>query len=135
MTLLLALASAQCITDTHALSVNLSCSRFLMGNSNVFTKAKIPRLCPRFFNLPIELSAFYPLFSTHERLNVLCLVRALRTYADKTAGFRGKSEQLFASRSDTTFEKTSYRKYRKQHLTYSTGSWRLLRWPITATSI
>ena len=59
---------------------------------------------PKFFKpavpyRPIELSAFYPPpFSSqeHECLNSLCPVRALRTYVDKTAGFR-KSEQLFVS--------------------------------------
>ena len=59
---------------------------------------------PKVFNLallchPFELSVFYPppfSLQEHEHLNVLCPVRALRSYVDKTAGFR-KSEQLSVS--------------------------------------
>ena len=101
--LLLALASAKRVSDIHALSVNPSCMQFLMGDSKVLLKPN-PAFVPKVFNpalsyRPIELSAFHPPpFGTqeHERLNALCPVRALRTYVEKTAGFR-KSEQLFVS--------------------------------------
>ncbi len=73
-----------------------------MGDSKVLLKPN-PAFEPKVLNpalsyRPIELSAFHPPFSTQEqeRLNVLCPVRALCTYVDKTAGFR-KSEQLFVS--------------------------------------
>lgn len=62
----------------------------LMGDSKVLLK-------PNPASVPKELLAFHlPPFSTqdHERPNALCLVRALGTYIDKTAGFR-KLEQLF----------------------------------------
>ncbi len=74
-----------------------------MGDSKVPLKPN-PVFVPQVFDPvssyhPIEVSAFYPPpLSTqeHERLNVLCLVRALRAYVEATAGFR-KSEQLFVS--------------------------------------
>lgn len=101
--LLLALVSAKRVSDIQALSVNPSCMQFVMGDSRVLLKPN-PAFVPKVFNparpyRPVELSAFYPPpFSTeeHERLHALCPVRALRTYVDRTAGFR-KSEQLFVS--------------------------------------
>ncbi|XP_029968087.1 uncharacterized protein LOC115403361 [Salarias fasciatus] len=98
--LLLALASAKRVSDIHALSVHSSCTQFAPGNARVSLKphlAFVPKVVGSCS--PIVLTAFSPPpFSSPEerRLHMLCPVRALRIYMDRTMGFR-EGDQLFVS--------------------------------------
>lgn len=98
--LLLSLASAKRVGEIHALSVHKACTKFSLGNVRVTlhpNPAFIPRVLGSYY--PIDLVSFYPPpFSSdeHQRLHMLCPVRAVRTYFDRTKGCR-KSDQLFVS--------------------------------------
>ena len=98
--LLLALASAKRVGETHAFSVHQSCMKFAPGNTRVSLQPN-PAFIPKVMGScsPTDLAAFYsPPFSSeeHRRLHTLCPVRALLIYLDRTRGFR-KSDQLFVS--------------------------------------
>lgn len=98
--LLLALASAKRVGDIHALSVHSSCTQFAPGHTRVSLKphlAFVPKVVGS--SSPIILTAFSPPpFSSEEdrRLHMLCPVRALQVYMDRTKRFR-RSDQLFVS--------------------------------------
>lgn len=78
MALLLMLASAERMSDIHALSVSPSCMHFLMGTRRFLLKPN-PTFVPKILNPtlsfhPAELSAFYPPHFTTQgcgRLNAL----------------------------------------------------------------
>ncbi len=99
-TLLLALASVKRVGDLQALSVNLVFLEFGPNDSKVVL---LPRLgyVPKMFSTQfraqfITLSAFSPPTSSQESL--LCPVRALRIYIERSATYR-KSEKLFVGTS------------------------------------
>ncbi len=102
MVLLLALASAKCVSELHALSVPSSCTYFSLSGDKLFLKpnpAFMPKCFPALTSEVLELSVFHPPpFSSTEdqRLNALCPVRALQTCITRTSAFQ-KSDQLFIS--------------------------------------
>ncbi|XP_029975786.1 uncharacterized protein LOC115408980 [Salarias fasciatus] len=98
--LLLCLASAKRVGEIQALSVHKACTKFSSGNARV-TLQPNPAFMPKVLGScsPIDLLSFNPPpFSSDEqkRLHMLCPVRALRVYIDRTKSCR-KSDQLFVS--------------------------------------
>ena len=98
---LLSVVSAKRVGELHALSVHPSCTRFAGDGSKVSMRpnsAFLPKvISPFHMNQPVELMAFHPPpFSSpeEERLHMLCPVRALRCYIDRTKTVR-QTEQLF----------------------------------------
>ncbi|KAK0136621.1 hypothetical protein N1851_027194 [Merluccius polli] len=98
---LLAIASAKRASELHALSVSEQCIRWnsdgtgvaLWPNPSFFPK----RLPSAHYNQVIELAAYGPSHPPDEEASsaeLLCPVRALRCYIQKTAGFR-QSDGLF----------------------------------------
>ena len=100
-TMLLALTTAKRVSDLHALSVAPECLCFAEGDARVTIKPN-PAFMPKNFLAgcnPVDLMAFHPPpFASREAqsLNLLCPVRALRLYVDRTAADRSSS-QLFVS--------------------------------------
>ncbi len=97
-TLLLALASVKRIGNLQALSVSPACLEFGPNDSKVVLKPRhgyVPKVLYTPFRAQvITLSALPPPAEDHE-LNLLCPVRALRIYIERSnAPFR-QSEQLF----------------------------------------
>ncbi len=100
-TLLLALASAKCIGDLHAFSVNSDCMRFGPGDCSVTLRPRLgyvsKSLSIPFRTQTVSLSALSmessPSRSANAQ-NTVCPVRALRIYIDRSASFR-QSDQLF----------------------------------------
>ncbi|XP_066533946.1 uncharacterized protein [Hoplias malabaricus] len=99
--LLLALASAKRVGDLHALSVHPSCTQFAPGDTKVTlcpNATYVPKVLPMSYSsLAFELNSFSPPPFTSEvqqRLHMLCPVRALRTYINRTQDFR-RCDQLF----------------------------------------
>ncbi|XP_059199216.1 uncharacterized protein LOC131979287 [Centropristis striata] len=94
--LLLALASAKRVSDIHALSVHPSCTQFFPGDVRMTLRPN-PVFVPKVVGScsPIDLVAFAA-SSGELRSHALCPVRAVRTYVDRTGGFR-RSDQLFVS--------------------------------------
>ena len=99
--LLLALASAKCVSDIHALSIHPSCMQFAPDGSRVTlypNTAYLPKIMPRSYqSMAIKLSAFcLPPRSAEEQRqpHPLCPVRTMRTYLSQTRDFRS-CEQLF----------------------------------------
>ncbi len=99
--LLLALASVKHVGDLQALSVNADCMQFGLGDCNVTLKPRLGYV-PKWLSTPfrvqvVALSAFTPESAASSDATpnqVLCPVRALRVYIDRTAQFR-QSQQLF----------------------------------------
>ncbi len=98
---LLAVVSAKRVSELHALSVHPSCTRFAGDGSKVSMRpnpAFLPKvISPFHMNQSVELMAFHPPpFSSpeEERLHMLCPVRAVRCYIDRTRTVR-QTEQLF----------------------------------------
>ena len=123
--LLLALASAKRVGEIHALSVHQSCMKFSSGNTKVSLQPN-PAFVPKVLGScsPIELDAFYPPpFSSeeHRRLHLLCPVRALRVYSDRTEGLR-KGNQLFVS-------------WAKPHVGKPVSKQRLSHWIVEAITL
>lgn len=74
--------------------------QFMPGDAGVLLKPN-PAFISKVVNsiIHLELKAFNPLFfasAEQQRLNTLCLVRALHIYTERTKGFR-ESDQLFVS--------------------------------------
>ncbi len=74
--------------------------QFMPGDAGVLLNSN-PAFIPKVVNsiIHLELKAFNPQFfasAEQQSLNVLCLVRALRIYTERTKGFR-ESDQLFVS--------------------------------------
>lgn len=96
---LLAITSAKRVGELHALSVSSSCLRWNHDKSSVTlwpNPAFLPKvLCRSYLNQPIRLTQFNPpAGEAGDEPELLCPVRALRTYVAATAGVR-LSEQLF----------------------------------------
>ncbi|XP_036419056.1 uncharacterized protein LOC118802708 [Colossoma macropomum] len=101
--LLLALASAKRVSEIHAFSVHPTCTQFAPADLQVILKpnpAFIPKIVDSSAVFPhLVLTAFYrPPFASDEqrRLHLLCPVRALRIYLNRTEEFK-KTDQLFVS--------------------------------------
>ncbi|XP_051815406.1 uncharacterized protein LOC127537286 [Acanthochromis polyacanthus] len=101
--LLLSLTSARRIGELQALSVHASCLQFSSDFGKVTLRpnpAFVPKVSDSAYSCStLELLAFHPppfAGEDERRLNLLCPVRALCIYMDRTKGFR-KSNQLFIS--------------------------------------
>ncbi|KAI2657603.1 Protein P [Labeo rohita] len=96
-TLLLALASVKHMGDLQVLLVNSTCLEFGPNDSKVVLKPRqvyVPKvLLTPFRAQVITLLALLPIEQDQD-FNLLCPVRALRTYIEPSASFR-QSEQLF----------------------------------------
>ncbi len=95
--LLLALASVKRVGDLQALSVNPACLEFGPNDSKVILKPRLGYV-PKVLSTPfraqvIALSALSPSMDDQE-LSLLCPVRALRVYIERSASYR-RSEHLF----------------------------------------
>ncbi len=93
--LLLALALVNLVGDLQALSVNPACLEFGPNDSKVVLKPRLGYV-PKVLSSPfraqvITLSMFFPPTGSQESL--LCPVRALREYIERSAPYR-KSEQI-----------------------------------------
>ncbi len=95
--LLLALSSVKCMGDMQTLLVSPSCLKFGPNNSKIVLKPRhgyIPKVLSTLFGAQvITLSALHPL-EKDQGLNLLCPVRALIIYIERSAPFR-QSEQFF----------------------------------------
>ncbi len=94
--LLLALASIKRVGDLHAFSVDDSCLKFGPADSQIILRPW--PMCPRFPLFPsgdqvVSLRALPP-EEADPALALLCPIRALRCYVDRTRSFR-TSDQLF----------------------------------------
>ncbi len=98
--LLLALASIKRVGDLHAFSVDDSCLQFGPAEFPDNPEAPGPAMCPRFplLNQVVSLQALPP-EEADPALALLCPVRALRHYVDRTQSFR-TSDQLFVCHGD-----------------------------------
>ncbi|KAL0183542.1 hypothetical protein M9458_019238, partial [Cirrhinus mrigala] len=95
--LLLALASVKRMGDLQALSVSPSCLEFGPGDSKVILKPRhgyVPKVPSTPFRAQVITLSALPSSEEDQELNLLCPVRALRTYIEQSASFR-QSEQLF----------------------------------------
>ncbi len=95
--LLLALASIKRVGDLHAFSVDDSCLQFGPADSQIILRPR-PGYVPKVPTTPfrdqvVSLQAL-PLEEADPALALLCPVRALRHYVDRTQSFR-TSDQLF----------------------------------------
>ncbi len=92
--LLFALASIKHMGDLQMLSVSPSCLEFGPNDSKIVLKPRLhTQSALSFREQVITLSALPPL-EKDQGLNILCPVRALRIYIERSAPFR-QSEQLF----------------------------------------
>ncbi|KAL0171004.1 hypothetical protein M9458_035600, partial [Cirrhinus mrigala] len=95
--LLLALASVKRMGDLQALSVSPSCLEFGPGDSKVILKPRhgyVPKVPSTPFRAQVITLSALPSSEEDQELNLLCPVRALRTYIERSTSFR-QSEQLF----------------------------------------
>ena len=95
--LLVALASLKRVGDLHAFSVDETCLEFGPGDSHVILRPR-PGYVPKVPTTPfrdqvVNLQAL-PSEEADPALALLCPVRALRVYVDRTRSFR-TSDQLF----------------------------------------
>ncbi|KAI2646019.1 ORF V: Enzymatic polyprotein [Labeo rohita] len=95
--LLITFTSIKRVGDLHAFSVSESCLEFGPADSHVTLRPR-PGYVPKVPTTPfrdqvVNLQAL-PLEEADPALSLLCPVRALRTYVDRTRSFR-RSEQLF----------------------------------------
>ncbi len=100
VTLLLALTSLKRVGDLQALSVSAMCMDFAPGLVKVTLRLRpgnIPKvLSSSFRSQVVILHSFHPppfALSEDEKLHMLCPVRALKLYVDRSEG-RRKSSQL-----------------------------------------
>ncbi len=96
--LLLALASVKCMGDLQALSVSPSCLEFGPMDSKIVLKPRrgyIPKVLSTLsFRAQVITLSPLPPSEQDQGLNLLCPVRALRIYIERSVPFR-QSEQLF----------------------------------------
>ncbi|CAM4449878.1 unnamed protein product [Leuciscus chuanchicus] len=99
--LLLALSSLKCIGDLQALSISESCLDFAPGLVKVTLRPRsgyVPKvLSTAFRSQVINLNAFHPPpFASDEdrKLNLLCPVRSLKLYVDRSGGWRKSNQRL-----------------------------------------
>ena len=99
--LLMALTTAKRVSEMQALSVSPDCTVFSADRTRVSVRPN-PAFVPKNSNaacVPVALRSFHPPpFETEEdrKLHLLCPVRALRVYMDRTRPFR-KGSQLFVA--------------------------------------
>ncbi len=96
--LLLALASIKRVGDLHAFSVDNSCLQFGPADSQIILRPQ-PGYVPKVPTTPfrdqvVSLQALHP-EEADPALALLCPVRALRRYVDRTQSFR-TSDQLLS---------------------------------------
>ncbi|KAL0152267.1 hypothetical protein M9458_051990, partial [Cirrhinus mrigala] len=95
--LLLALVSVKRIGDLQALSISPSCLEFGPGDSKVILKPRhgyVPKVPSIPFRAQVVTLSALPSSEGDQELSLLCPVRALRMYVERSAPFR-KSDQLF----------------------------------------
>ncbi|KAI2657311.1 adenylate kinase [Labeo rohita] len=95
--LLIALTSIKRVGDLHAFSVSESCLEFGPADSHVTLRPRlgyVPKVPTTPFRDQVVNLQALPLEEADPALALLCSVRALRTYLDRTQSFRC-SEQLF----------------------------------------
>ncbi|XP_067283412.1 uncharacterized protein ighd [Pseudorasbora parva] len=94
---LLALASVKRVSDLHALSVSPSCLEFGPNNSKVVLKLRhdfIPKVLSTPFRAQVITLLPLPTSQGEQDANLLCPVRALRLYLERSSPFR-QSDRLF----------------------------------------
>ncbi|KAL0161520.1 hypothetical protein M9458_045245, partial [Cirrhinus mrigala] len=95
--LLLALVSVKRIGDLQALSISPSCLEFGPGDSKVILKPRhgyVPKVPSTPFRAQVVMLSALPSSEGNQELSLLCPVRALRMYIERSAPFR-QSDQLF----------------------------------------
>ncbi len=99
--LLAALATVKRVGDLQAFSVDDSCLEFGPGNSHVVLRPRagyVPKVPTTPFRDQVVNLQALPRKEADPAIALLCLVRALRIYVDRTQSFR-TSDQLFVSLS------------------------------------
>ncbi len=97
--LLLALASVKRVGDLQALSISPACLEFGPNYSKVVLKPRqgyVPKVLSTPFRAQVITFSVLPHSDEDQELSLLCPVRALRIYFERSAPFR-RSEQLFVS--------------------------------------
>ncbi len=97
--LLLALASVKRVGDLQALSISPACLEFGPNDSKVILKPRhgyVPKVLSTPFRAQVITLSALPLSEEDRELTLLCPVRALRIYFERSAPFR-RTEQLFVS--------------------------------------
>ncbi len=102
--LLLALASVKRVGDLQALSTSPACLEFGPNDSKVVLKPRhgyVPKVLSTPFRAQVITLSALPPSEEDRELSLLCPVRALRIYFERSAPFR-HMEQLFVSFSNRT---------------------------------
>ncbi len=97
--LLLALASVERVGDLQALSISPACLEFVPNDSKVILKPRhgyVPKVLSTPFRAQVITLSTLPPSEEDRELTLLCPVRALRIYFERSAPFR-RTEQLFVS--------------------------------------
>ncbi len=95
--LLLALASVKRVGDLQALSISPACLEFGPNDSKVVLKPRhgyVPKVLSTPFRAQVIMLSALPPSEEDRELSLLCPVRALRIYFERSAPFR-RTEQLF----------------------------------------
>ncbi len=102
--LLLALASVKRVGDLQALSTSPACLEFGPNDSKVVLKPRhgyVPKVLSTPFRAQVITLSALPPSEEDRELSLLCPVRALRIYFERSAPFR-HTEQLFVSFGNRT---------------------------------
>ncbi len=102
--LLLALASVKRVGDLQALSTSPACLEFGPNDSKVVLKPRhgyVPKVLSTPFRAQVITLSTLSLSEKNRELSLLCPVRALRIYFERSAPFR-HTEQLFVSFGNRT---------------------------------
>ncbi len=102
--LLLALASVKRVGDLQALSTSPACLEFGPNDSKVVLKPRhgyVPKVLSTLFRAQVITLSALPPSEEDRELSLLCPVRALRIYFERSAPFR-HTEQLFVSFGNRT---------------------------------
>ncbi len=97
--LLLALASVKRVGDLQALSISPACLEFGPNDSKVVLKPRhgyVPKVLSTPFRAQVITLSVLPPSEEDRELSLLCPVRALRIYFERSAPFR-RTDQLFVS--------------------------------------
>ncbi len=97
--LLLALASVKRVGDLQALSISPACLEFGPNDSKVVLKPRhgyVPKVLSTPFRAQVITLSALPPSEEDRELSLLCPVRALRIYFERSAPFR-RTEELFVS--------------------------------------
>ncbi|XP_056619862.1 uncharacterized protein LOC130434030 [Triplophysa dalaica] len=122
--LLTALASIKRVGDLQGLSVSPGCLEFGTGNSHVVLRPRpgyVPKVPTTPFRDQVVTLQALPSGEEDPTSHVLCPVRALRLYIDRTQNFRS-SEQLFVC-------------FGRQHQGRAVSKQRLAHWIVDAISL